>query len=750
MSGGSSTDYASTCLQQSFEVSPGSARTLPTQPLTAMDTGAVAGSVTDRGGDAVAYATVSVRLASASRPTAFTSTAELGRYSIGGLAPGRYQVCVVVDEFTRRRSPHRAVSATAVARTPCRSGQPKSRRQPSSSGRALRSPEPSNGPNSRPVKFAAVYLRRPHYDTHFAGYTDARGRYDIRGLPPGAWRVCLDTTDAVVPKVPTGARSGCIGHHRSFRLVAGARGPASMRTSVPRRADRDDDRRGRAPIANVVIDAMPESHDAVESTELFTNAAGSATLRGLSAGTYFVCATSELPGGPEWGKCRDKIVKHDGRTTRLRVHFGARSALTVAVRDAAGHPIAGAVAAAVTRCSSRYVCHKQPLIEASKRVAVAASGVTNATGDYHFDGLRTGKYAVCVYSYWATVGSDAPSRGYADTCTGETFSVQVTTGTSAAVGLVVRDAGAVAGMVTDSDGKPLHDARVIVSGAAASDYRGGLYAFDTPGQDPKQSELTGRDGSFAIRSVQPGSQHVCVEPAHASGGASTTGYQATCLPATVTVAADATTAGVRIQVEAAGAIEGTVSFTRASHHWGPEVQLYQRGRQLKRQHVHADGTYSFVGLTPGSYVVCVLAQGYRAQCFDHVRWHYEFGPPPKSATRVAVQAGVATTIDVSSDAAGVEQAEDEGWRCSAGRRKRKRLMSRRHSGFASRRRSKMPRGPTQRRRRAGPKPRWPAVTGSSRSNCPSRRCRAGRRTSGRATTTSWRRPSGARTANPTY
>ena len=211
--------------------------------------------------------------------------------------------------------------------------------------------------------------------------------------------------------------------------------------------------------------------------------------------------------------------------------------------------------------------------------------------------------------------------------------------------------------MTDSTSDPLTNVDVEVFTS------GGVYVA---------SSYTASDGTYTITGLASGTYDVCFQSQFASGGTSTTGYVSQCYSnvawngysydvsgATgVQVTAGSTTSGINAVLSDAGGISGTVDDSSSNPLSDVEVEvLTQSGTYLSESYTLSDGTYSVVGLAPGTYDVCFYVStdneptggssttGYLDQCYNDVSWNGYL--PPSGATTVQVTAG-STTSNVNA------------------------------------------------------------------------------------------------------
>ena len=548
--------YAAGCLPSPVAVAPGATVTMPDDVLAGAEPaggGSLAGTVRDTQGRVVGDAQVFVTMVGKRTAAEWLSTNSDGTYEASGLAPGQYRICVDTTQ---------AVMTGTGAASGCR-------KHPAAvtDGQLTRAnvtlPVAGafegvvRGPGGKPVVDAAVVVEPNKNEGDYLTFTDARGHYLARGVGRGTWRVCIDATGAAVRGVPTGALSGCFEHGRKIGFQAGKvrhgfdfhLQPASAMAIAALRAD-------GTPVRYAEVDIEPTDNSNFFGFG-YTNAQGEFLEAGLPAGKYFVCVTSEpvfgevdSDGASDTSCTQRRLVKTAiNHLTKRVIGFAVAGSVQLSVHDANGRPVPGIDAVVLKPCTQdTSTCVREPVFNATKKVEVRASANTDSDGSVRIEGLHPGTYAVCLSAYWAaTTANDAPT-GYADECTGNTFDVTVRKSAATPVHLTLQHGGAVSGTVTDIHGKPIRGARIRITGSAADDFAHPSVPWNfnfTPGE----GSASGADGTFTVRSIQPGAQRVCVSAKHAKGTDGTIGYRNTCVSAPVTVTADSTAQGVTIQLQ---------------------------------------------------------------------------------------------------------------------------------------------------------------------------------------------------------
>jgi hypothetical protein len=168
------------------------------------------------------------------------------------------------------------------------------------------------------------------------------------------------------------------------------------------------------------------------------------------------------------------------------------------------------------------------------------------------------------------------------------------------------------------------------------------------------------DGRYAIRSVAPGQQTICVDARAASGGDETVGYTDQCLggePGStsggtpVTVTANSTTTVAALALTRAAAISGRVTDRSGHGLKGVDVGVLQPdGTFVADVFTSSTGAYTVGHLGTGPKIVCFYAEpvGYASQCYRGVAWNPRDGRLPAHLTQVPTVLGVTRTgIDAS-------------------------------------------------------------------------------------------------------
>lgn len=538
LAGGVSHDYTRRCAPMSTDVAAGQHADVGDVTLYRDTAGVLTGTVRDPHGHPLTHVAVEVSTQRADVPS-FAITDAHGRYRVSGLANGTYRACVdPASNLTRRALAADQLSCSASVSVSAGHTAPANVRMHPGGAVAGRVTTTTGVPISR----ALVEITSPKGD-YFA-YADSSGYYRLLGMRPGHYRICFDAQETT--RVPTGALRRCV-HSVAVRAGYTRIGVDPQLKLGGAISGRVTDRSGK-PLADVDVLAFRGSNDD-NPTDVTSDRSGHYRITGLRSGTYEVCFLNLADGpGASSGPCQPsrKVTVRAGHTvTHVDVRLAAGSsgfgAITVTARDAHGNPISGVDAVALATCTRPPglpfdPCDHEPLF-GNKASLLEGSDITGPDGSVTLDYVDPGRYAVCLFAYDGATTVDRSPTGYADACTGTTFSVTVTAGQTAHVTQVLQPGGAVIGRVTDAQGHPVGGVHVVVANSGASDYAVSgasldLGSFLAP--EPRDQAVTNPDGTYEVHGVQPGSQSVCV-PA-------TKGYQRACTTAAST--AGTVTSGV--------------------------------------------------------------------------------------------------------------------------------------------------------------------------------------------------------------
>jgi protocatechuate 3,4-dioxygenase beta subunit/subtilase family serine protease len=211
------------------------------------------------------------------------------------------------------------------------------------------------------------------------------------------------------------------------------------------------------------------------------------------------------------------------------------------------------------------------------------SALTNTSGEYTVGGLAGGTYKVQVSAY----GTGYISEWYADKQdfdSADALVVVVTETTS--MNAVLARGGAIAGVVTDAGGNPIHHAWVVVYGDGGSwaDTTDSVGAYRVSGLP---------DGNYRVR-FQGSATGFLDEWYVDKPDFSTADAVAVVAPLTTTVDA---------VLSQGGRVAGTVTDTDGNPIGGATVWLYESSGRATGQTTSAAGAYEFTGVASGDYKV---------------------------------------------------------------------------------------------------------------------------------------------------
>lgn len=653
--------HSSACSERTVVLAAGDSKPVPAVTLPAQSGGTVEGTVRSSSGSAVANAWVYLQ-GTTDDPDLYLSapTDSNGHYEVDAVPPGSYQACAQTGTASSAH-PTGYADGCSTKSAVVTEGRPTTLNVTLAVGAALTGTV--TGPTGRPVARADVSVRGKDFGA--GARTNSHGQYTVTGLSPGPVEVCIGTGSDTGSGIATGVQPGCWHGGTKLTVTAGrVRSGIDVRLATGAAISGTLLAADGTPAAYAFVGADSSDGDDEGNDGSFNNggsaqtdAAGHYTIRGLAAGSYDVCFEGLTAAGSDVSACSPSTVtvKVGHTVNGVNGRLPKVSAIQVSVKDGDGQAVAGVDAVAFSSCP--HECDPQPLFNADAGVAVDASQPTDATGAALLDGISTGSYAVCLYAFNATTSTGGSPTGYADSCSGTTFSVHVSSGSTTDVALVLSPGGAVSGTVSDADGNPVAGVQALVSDSAGTDYNygeddgfGDFVDEGEPSSSPQGYGYSAADGTYTVIGVQPGARTVCFDPTQATGGASPAGYRYQCLGTApgvttgttqVTVTAGDTTSGTNVALTAAAGVSGTVRHGTTGV-VGAQVIVFNG------TNVHdvvgsgttgVDGSYTVGGLVPGSVTVCFYAQGLHGQCYKNVPWDGESNPPLGDATAVAVAAG---------------------------------------------------------------------------------------------------------------
>lgn len=475
----------------------------------------------------------------------------------------------------------------------------------------------------KPIAGVTLYLSRltAAEDEGRIGQPVKTGRYGyylITGLPPTVkfmYSVC-----ALAPELtssPTGYEQTC----DSPALTVRAGTVATVNLTMPTAAAISGtitSQAGDVPSGvRVVVNSAPRAavslssrtstvgRTAVTRSSDTTGSDGTYIVKSLLAvhGPYQVCFDGTAATGPSATGYGAQCYNDKSWDGEIPLSSDATPVPTTARSIKSGIdgrlPLGGAVTGTITAASgSAALSGVRVEIQQSGRPAFKTA-TTDSSGTYRVTGLIPGtEYHVC---FDGSASNDGPSdAGYLSECNLDApwnplqnsvfppgTPVSAASGQTVTVDAALDSAGALGGRITGPGGAGLTQVNVTVT-----DPHGFVRQAVT-------------DPSYLLRGLPLGPGYrVCFDASGASGGASTTGYQAECVDATATAGA-VTPAGAALQF--GGAITGKVT-ARASGAALDNVSVVVPGQSTHGDYTGADGSFVLHGLspTPGGYKVCFL------------------------------------------------------------------------------------------------------------------------------------------------
>ena len=646
--------YQARCEHRTVAAGPGDVRTLAPTALLPAATGTLTGVVSDSSGHPLAGVIVDVE---ARDLDSFDGGADItdaaGRYRVGGLSRGSYDVCA--DPTSAPLAPGSVGNAPT-----CRfAAATITRAHTTDTDVTLRAAGALGGrvraARGTPLP-ALVVVQSQGGPTAGFGSTDRHGQYTVPDLAPGRYRVCFLPFDVEAG----GSQPGC---YRDGDLVQVRRGLTRLGVdaSLAPGGGVSGHVSGIPDGSEVAVGAfLPGEEEPVGQGGV--GPSGDYAIGGLPAGRYEICAFAFSDTGESGGCHRGNVSVHVGHVTGgVGIALPAGGTLTTTVTNEAGRPVSGVDVAVLAPCPDGS-CGTVPLFDAAHPANVVASGMTDADGRLRLGVPPSGHYAVCALTYYGAATAGDPATSYLDTCTAHgTFGITVRAGHDTAEAFTLHPAGAVSGRVTDAAGHSLADVRVIVGQSSSSDYYDPEQFIDDPFEvappGPASEVLTEADGTYVVPGVQPGQRTVCFDTAAAvdlTGTAHPHGLLSQCVggapgsdqggtPVTVPVAA--TVSGVDQQVVEAAVITGRIVDRRTGRPIPHAVALLLSGtREIGAAATNSAGRYRLAGVPPGSVRVCFAAFGYQFQCYDNVPWTTK-EPPAKSTPVLTTSGGTVTLKD---------------------------------------------------------------------------------------------------------
>jgi hypothetical protein len=391
--------------------------------------------------------------------------------------------------------------------------------------------------------------------------TNAHGRYTVRNLSAGKYRVCFVQFDEADGQIET-----C---HRPRPAVRIGHTTRHVNTTLPARASIHvsvDDAAGH-PISGVnaaVLAPCVDSDDfdctpqplfsATKGVDVdaswVTDAQGTVSFGDLGPGRYVVClfayyGATTVDSSPTGytDACTSStfnLTVAKSQTRSIAIRLSPAGAVTGKITDSAGHPLSGVRVRVTHSAADDYsngdLDDFDDLEESAGLQGYASpSGPSDGSrtaddGTYLIRGVAAGMQQVCTDATRAKGGSS--SGGYLDACASSSVSVTATT-TADAGTLALPSAGAIAGRITNRAGHGVRLAQAEV--------------FDSKGTSVASAQPSA-SGRYAVTRLPAGSYRVCFDSARfGSQCYDNVGWRGNSLPPAakaVTVVAGQTTSGI--------------------------------------------------------------------------------------------------------------------------------------------------------------------------------------------------------------
>jgi hypothetical protein len=403
----------------------------------------------DRTPIAGALVEVDDALADPEAPPVSARTDAAGRFRIARLPPGRYQPRATIDggrgeaAASVRLGLGETVDDVVIVVAPMARVR----------GRLVI----VGAAGERPCPRGYVSIERPDGGAQAGREPDEDGLVAFPAIAPGRYQVFVFCKDQHEPAAPTALTVGDADITDARWVVPELRGAITGHVRGPT----------GAPIADASVEATSEGAELTATAT--TDRAGAFTIHGVTAGRAALAVTADdLPAL----RPAPTVAVVDGQVATVELVLATGGAITGAVVDEAGAPIADAVVRAY-----------EPHPRAGPRTRTAADGT------FTLRGLEPGD--VRVVAARAGVALRAPGGGPDDEP-----GVHATTvdGATATIRIVVAGAhGAITGEVVDDAGRAIGDAFVIATQGA-----------DAPWASARRPVLTEVDGTFALTELAPG------------------------------------------------------------------------------------------------------------------------------------------------------------------------------------------------------------------------------------------------------
>jgi large repetitive protein len=528
--------------------------------VTLRSGGTVQGIVADPSGKPAAGAIVTAGATAAATDAA-------GAFRLAGVAPGDPAVeAIWKGDFVARKSPVRVKKGETV------DVSLQLARAASIAGTVI------DEKSRRPISGVRLAATSPRFALRRAGparaaRTDAKGRFRIPGLAPGAYSVAASKTDYVPATM-----SGVVAELSSRAVVSIALAKAA---AVAGRVT--DEAGAPVPGARVRIATdlgmraiLREGPAAfLESGGVTTGPDGVFRLRGLAAAKNKTIEASKTGFVPAR---RHGVTLRAGETVKevalvLKKGLEARGRVV----DAAGKPVAGAE----LRLARPEGGARRMMFQMAGGDREKPDAVSGADGSFRLGGLEPGEYSL-----------SATREGYASK---RIPAVTVETeGPNEWPPVVLVPASAIAGVVRNSRGEPVVGAQVFTFGEGAS-----------------RDATTDAEGRFRLEGY--GSERAVMLSVNADGYGA---LQRRVTPPAEDLALVLKTSGaIRGRVEDAATnrpvTEFTASYTEARGGGFGGMRILTGGRDNQRAFQSADGAFELSDVPAGRWTVSATAPGYR-------------------------------------------------------------------------------------------------------------------------------------------
>jgi 5-hydroxyisourate hydrolase-like protein (transthyretin family) len=559
---------------------------------------AIAGTVTAAtGGKPVAYSEVLLYDASGSL-VEWTWTDDHGAYAFHGLAPGRYRVGFSASGYLQRFYDGAATlgAATPVAATAGQTVANVDAALPD--GGAIRGTV-TDAALDAPIGGVTVTAYDASTEAAVSTTTtDAAGRYRLRGLPGGAYRVGYSAEDfdfgppaLYVPQYYPAAATLPAG---STVSVTTGQTTAGIDTALQQGGDVEGtvtNATTHAPAAGVAVTIYDAAGTNVGSAT--TSSDGGYAVPGLASGQYRVRFATAYGS-------RYVVEYYDDASslssaTQVGVSAGAR---TTGI-DAALTP-SGSIAGMVTDGQTGQPVPNVQVYAQTSSGPSYAYGFSDASGHYELSGLTTGSYTVRTYAL--------PSQDYVSTSYAHN-PVSVTLGqATAGIDIALQPAAHISGTLTDAT---THAPAGKVAVAAQGTSGDVLYATATSRNDGTYDIGGLPAGTYKVQFGAPGGT-ANYRPSYYDGKGSYASAD------TVTLTTGQHLSSVDGALQLGGEIDGTVTDAGTAHPIsGASVSVYDNaGGYVGSTWTRPDGTYALHGFAPGQYRVAFSAYAYTSQFYD--------------------------------------------------------------------------------------------------------------------------------------